>query len=100
MAAHGGRSTRRATPRVLRILRKVVRGLSHHHGIETAVAEDRITVDVLRYAIPEGLLAEGVHHREEDVCWYWFLDDASAEARTTWLITFYERRRFIAWVAR
>lgn len=87
--------------RVLRVVRKIVRGLSHHHGIETAIAESRITADVLRYAIPEGFFeGEEFQHREADVCRYWFLDDASPEVRSTWLITFFERRTFIAWVAR
>jgi hypothetical protein len=40
--------------RVLRVLRKIARGLLHYHGIETAVADNRVTVYVLRYAIPEG----------------------------------------------
>jgi hypothetical protein len=31
---------------------------------------------------------------------HWFLDDASTEVRSTWLITFFDRRTFIAWVAR
>jgi hypothetical protein len=87
--------------RVLRIIRKVVHGLSHYHGIETAVADARVTADVMRYAIPEGFFdGEVFQHREEDVCRYWFLDDASLEIRSTWLITFFERRTFIAWVAR
>jgi hypothetical protein len=87
--------------RVLRIIRKIVRGLSHHHGLETAVTESRVTADVLRYPIPPGLFdGEVIQHREADICQYWFLDDASEEIRSTWLITFYDRRTFIAWVAR
>src|SRR6266849_3005008 len=42
--------------RVLRVLRKVVRGLSHYHRIETAVSDNRVTIDVLKYAIPHGFV--------------------------------------------
>jgi hypothetical protein len=87
--------------RVLRVVRKIVRGLSHHHGLESAVTERRITADVLRYVVPPGLIDENEFlHREHDICRYWFIDDASPEVRSSWLLTFFDRLTFIAWVAR
>jgi hypothetical protein len=87
--------------RVLRVVRKVVRGLSYHHGVEAAVADTRITADVLRYAIPPGCFDDQLaQHRESDICRYWFIDEASDDVRSTWLITFFDRVTFVAWVAR
>jgi hypothetical protein len=44
--------------RVIRVVTKVVRGLSDHHGIMTAVPESRVWVDVMRYRIPDAFLSE------------------------------------------
>jgi hypothetical protein len=68
---------------VLRIIRKIVRGLSHYHGVETAVPDDRVLADVLRHAVPPGVL-DGVvfEHREEDICRYTYqVDPAGIRAQ-------------------
>ena len=87
--------------RVLRVLKKIVRGLSHHHGIETAVAEERVWVDVMKYRIPDEFVAEiEFHHREPDVCEYWYETDYEGELSSVWLLKFFGRRMFIASVSR
>ena len=45
-------------PRFMRVLRKIIRGLSHHHKVLTAVSEEQLWADVQRFAIPPELLAE------------------------------------------
>jgi hypothetical protein len=59
--------------RVLRVLRKIVRGLSHFHGVESSVSEDRVWADVLKYRIPPELIASiRFQNREPDVVEYWY----------------------------
>lgn len=86
--------------RVLRVVRKVVRGLSHYHGIESAISDERVWAEVMKYQIPEGLLHEmPFQHREADVCRYWYQTFSDGETRSAWLLTFFDARTFVAWVA-
>lgn len=87
--------------RVLRVLRKIVRGLSHYHDVETAVTEDRVWVDVLKYQIPPELAEEvQFQHREPDVFQYWYEHcDPKEELSSVWLLKFFETRLFIAGVS-
>jgi hypothetical protein len=87
--------------RILRVLRKIVRGLLHYHEIETAVADDGLSVDVLTYAIPEGFIKPSEwHHRERDIIEYWYRLYNDGETTSSWILRFFERRTFIAWVRR
>ena len=87
--------------RVLRVLRKIVRGLSHFHGVESAVSEERVWVDVMKYRIPEELVADiKFHHREPDVCEYWYEAYDDGEVSSVWLLRFFERRVFVGSVSR
>jgi len=86
--------------RVMRVIRKIVRGLSHFHGIESAVSEERVWADVLKYRIPDELLESVTFwHRELDILQYWYevRDDATVES--LWFLNFFERRPFVAAVA-
>lgn len=42
--------------RVLRVVRKIVRGLAYHHGLGTPISDHRVWTAVLKYPIPVGLL--------------------------------------------
>lgn len=87
--------------RVMRVLKKVIRGLSHFHGVESAVAEDRVWADVLKYQIPDELMAEvQFHHRERDVCEYWYEAYNEGEPSSVWFLRFFDRRVFVAAVTR
>jgi hypothetical protein len=87
--------------RVLRVLRKIVRGLSHFHGVESAVSEERVWVDVMKYRIPQEFVAEiKFHHREPDVCEYWYEAYDDGEQSSFWLLRFFERKLFIGAVDR
>ena len=69
--------------RVLRIVKKVIRGLSHYHEIQSAVSESQIWVDVLKYQVPDSFLSEmKYHHREEDIAEYRYtsLNDVGVES--------------------
>lgn len=86
--------------RVIRIIKKIVGGLSHFHGIESRVDPSRIFADVLRYPVPQDLWNEGsFHEREPDIFRYWFkkCEDANElELDSLWILTFFDRRTFIA----
>jgi hypothetical protein len=86
--------------RVLRVLKKTVRGLSHFHGAESAVPEQRVWVDVLKCRIPNELVVEiTFHHREPDVCEYWYETYDEGELSSVWLLKFFGQRMFIASVS-
>lgn len=89
-------------PRILRIVRKIIRGLCHHHGAGSAMEDGRVWVDILRYRIPEGILDQlKVQHREHDICRYRYdiCHDRDANLNSAWLITFFERTTFIGVVS-
>jgi len=54
--------------RVARVVKKVVRGLSHYHQVMIAVPDSRVWVDVMKYGIPEEFLSEMIcEHCEQDI---------------------------------
>lgn len=91
-----------ADRRFMRVLRKIVRGLNYHHGLESPVPDVMVEADVLRYVVPREILeAMQFHHRESDIFKYHFdiLDESEdIPMRSAWLLTFFERRKFIAWI--
>jgi hypothetical protein len=44
--------------RVIRVVKKIIRGLCHHHGVMSAVSDQRVWVDVLKYHISEEFLSQ------------------------------------------
>jgi hypothetical protein len=86
--------------RVIRIIRKIVRGLSHYRGIESDIGEERIFADVLRHPVLDEVRASWQFFDcEPDIfkCWYQLFDDGEVSA--LWLLTFFERREFLARVS-
>lgn len=86
-------------PRVIRIIKKIVRGLSHYHGVEDEVDDARIRADVLRYSVPDDLWSTGTFCKSgSDVFRYWFksFDVDDKELSSLWILTFFDRRVFIA----
>ncbi|CAN7699386.1 hypothetical protein [Mesorhizobium sp. LjRoot246] len=86
-------------PRVLGTIRKVVRGLCHHHELLAVVENDKVWTDVLKYPIPtEFADAMVIAHAEPDILDYKYLVVDEAELHSFWLLRFYERTTFIAFV--
>jgi len=82
--------------RILRVIRKIIRGLAHYHGLFPFLPDDRVWVDVQRYEIPQQFISEMTYyHREPDVADYWYgiLDDA--EVHSAWLLKFLEAPAFV-----
>ncbi|RFC38622.1 MAG: hypothetical protein DID89_2727548312 [Candidatus Nitrotoga sp. CP45] len=83
-------------PRVIRVVKKIVRGLSHYHNILSAVPESRVWADVMKYRMPEEFLTQLTYaHREPDVAEYYFSVIEEVGIQSAWLITFFEKIKFI-----
>ena len=77
-------------PRVTRVVRKIVRGLSHFHKVETAVCDDRVWADILRFRFPDELLNSVTFmHREPDVLEYWYEAYPDGQIRSVWHLKFF-----------
>ena len=93
---HGLRSTSAGIAEVLLVIRKMVRGLCHHHKLGTQVADHQVLAMQFENSPPEGATATvfndvpGVfrysHFHEH------FMEDM---IHSSWLLTFYERVSFI-----
>lgn len=87
--------------RVLRIVRKVVRGLCHHHGLLSPVTDGQIFADTQRFAIPDQFVGSMTSaHAEADILEYKFGLVEEEDLHSGWLLTFYERTRFLCLVFR
>jgi len=87
-------------PRILRIVRKIVRGLCHYHGVLSPVPEKKIWADVLKYHIQDEFIAEMMYqHREQDVAEYRYQVICEYGIQSAWLITFYQRVTLIGLVS-
>ena len=86
-------------PRVRRIIRKIIRGLSYHHGLNWPVPDDRVRADVLRYDFPDDLLVQmHYQHRDADIVEYWYEAPKDETYDSAWLLRFYRRVRFVGLV--
>jgi hypothetical protein len=86
--------------RVVRVVRKVIRGLCHYHGLATAVPDDAVFADVLAYEVPQAIAEElSLHHREMDIFNYRYSLIEDDLLHSGWLLTFFESRVFIGSVS-
>ncbi|MER9414034.1 hypothetical protein [Mesorhizobium sp. M0589] len=87
-------------PRIRGTLRKIIRGLSHYHGLRSAVTDDQVFVNVLTVDVPDDILSRlQAAHAEPDVLAYRYgrIDDTPG-MESAWLLRFYERTTFIGFV--
>ncbi len=86
--------------RILRIIKKIIRGLCHHHGVMSAVTEGRVWADILKYQIPEEFLSEMAYeHREQDIVEYRYKVLRADGIDSVWVITFFQNVTFIGIVS-
>jgi hypothetical protein len=86
--------------RVLRIIKKIIRGLCHYHGIISAVSEKRVWSDILKYRIPEEFLSEMAYeHREQDIAEYRYQVVREYGIDSAWIITFFQKVTFVGIVS-
>jgi len=87
--------------RVLRVVRKIVRGLAHHHKLDTAIPDDRVRAHTLIYPLPAGLFQPAnFMGTDEDICQYCFEQWPDDDIASVWLLKFFEKRIFIACIIR
>jgi hypothetical protein len=88
-------------PDVMLVIRKIIRGLCHYHQIDTAINDQRVWADILRYPIPAYL--------KENREWFnlgaKFFDyafeltnDKIVNIHSSWYLRFYEQREFVGCV--
>ena len=83
--------------RVERVLRKIVRGLSSFHQIETAIDDKRVLIRPAIYNLPESIdISLADEHREEDILRYRFCTLPWEGISSFWVLTFFEQRTFYA----
>jgi hypothetical protein len=83
-------------PSVVSTVRKIIRGLCHHHELLTAVADEQLWVDVSKFQIPEELLAEmSVHTVNPAVAEYRYSMLQEEGMHSFWLVTLFGRTTFI-----
>ncbi len=86
--------------KVVRVMKKIIRGLSHRHNVLTVVPDTRIWVNVLQYQVPELFLKEMQYaHVEKDIVEYRFQILNDNEIQSAWIITFFERVTFVGIVS-
>lgn len=86
--------------RVLRVTRKIVRGLSHFHEVGTAIPDARVWADVMTYEVPDYLEHELTPaERVPEVASYRYAEINDHGIESAWLITLYERTTFIGLVS-
>lgn len=89
-------------PRFVRVLKKIIRGLHYHHQLWHPVPETMVEVDILRYLVPPEFEASlPNYHRVSEIVQYQFMSfkaDDDTPMSSAWIFTFFENKRFIAWV--
>ena len=82
--------------RVLRVARKIIRGLCHYHEIMSDVSDYLVRVDVLKYLFPQEVIDDmKCHHRERDIAEYRYQVFNEGGINSVWLLTFYEKVTFL-----
>ncbi len=87
-------------PRVIRVCKKIIRGLCYYHNVDWPISDERVLVDVLKFEIPKYVLDEmEYHHRDPDIVQYRFAIINNENIQSVWLITFFRTVTFIGWVS-
>ncbi len=57
--------------RVMRVVRKIIRGLCSYHKVMSPVSDKQVWADILKYVVPQELLNQLTsYHREQDIVEY------------------------------
>lgn len=93
----------KADPRVLRVVRKIVRGYSYEIGMNWPVPDEKVRAVINPAGIPADVIqGANYDHRDPRIfqCWYTKMPDDDQEIESAWAMCFYERIHFAAVVAR
>lgn len=82
--------------RVMRIVRKIIRGMCYHHRLIWPVTDRQVWADVMCFQVPADFLtAMTSAHAERDIIEYRYEVMAEDDLHSWWLLTFYKRTTFI-----
>lgn len=81
--------------RVLRVVRKSIRGLSHHHKLSTAIPDERVVVTHHREIPAEFTELMTSRHRDPEVFEYGYAVIDTEEIESIWEITYLGRTKFL-----
>jgi hypothetical protein len=78
------------------ILRRIVRGLCHFHELGTAIADDRVRCDVMRFIVPEEFRSQFTWQEiAPDFCRYAYAIVDDSDLDSFWLIRFSNHIEFV-----
>lgn len=84
---------------VLRVVRKMIRGLLYEHGLPSTVPDQAIRVDVLTFNVPTGIIDRmDFYDRDSDVVEYGYRVLNLEGVHTFWILTFFQTISFFAGV--
>lgn len=86
--------------RVVRVVRKIIRGLCSYHKIMSPVSDKQVWVDILKYMVPQELLNQLTsYHREQDIVEYQYQIMNEQGINSAWHITFFQLVTFVGLVS-
>lgn len=88
-------------PRVMKVIRKIFRGLCHYHGLGTTIRDRQVFANIQLFEVPERFRPQFVNHSLGDhFCRYAFLDmRGEGEFHSAWTIEFFGRTNFLGLIA-
>ncbi len=87
-------------PRHNLILRRIVRGLCHDHGLGSAIADSRVWCAVMRYRVPEAFQSEIIWHElSPGFCRYGYTISDDERFHSFWLLQFASHIGFVGAIA-
>jgi hypothetical protein len=88
-------------PRIMRIVRKIIRGLCYYHQLMPYVPDNLVWSDVLRLEIPHDVLdVLHYHHRDPEIIQYGYCPIEIEDMHSLWVLQFYGRTTFVGTIAR
>jgi hypothetical protein len=82
--------------RVIRVVKKIIRGLSYYHELGWPISDERVFADILKYPLPDGVEEQMEnYHRDPDIVQYRFSIINQDDIYSAWIITFYKKVNFI-----
>lgn len=90
--------------RFLRVLKKIVRGLHFHHHLGRLISNEMVRVKLLTFVIPQEFVEIApIFHFESDIFSYQVFDFSDVDEMpmsSFWTLTFFENKKFVAYVKR
>ena len=83
--------------RVMRVIKKIVRGLCSYHKIMSPVADEQVKASILTFSLPD-IIDEAMikQHRDSDVVEYKYQVVEQFGINSLWILKFYKVTEFVA----